>query len=73
MAGTEDYSFYYSLENSPFWIKKADSAASAVTDGRIQHENKAITSPKYRYGINSDFYHHTFFALALHNFYFLVR
>ncbi|XP_046631541.1 solute carrier family 25 member 46-like isoform X1 [Daphnia pulicaria] len=49
MAGTEDYSFYYSLENSPFWIKKADSAASAVTDGRIQHENKAITSPKYRY------------------------
>ena len=51
MAGTEDYSFYYSLENSPFWIRKADSATSAENDGRIQHgENKAITSPRYRYG-----------------------
>jgi hypothetical protein len=53
MAGTEDYSFYYSLENSPFWIRKADSATSAENDGRIQHgENKAISpiTSRYRYG-----------------------
>lgn len=51
MAGTEDYSFYYSLENSPFWIKKADSTASTEIDGRIQHwESKLIASPKSQNG-----------------------
>ena len=52
MAGTEDYSFYYTLENSPFWIKKADSANSVETADRIHHgNNKAISAQKYRYGI----------------------
>jgi len=73
MAGTEDYSFYYSLENSPFWIKKTDSAASAETEGSIQHENKAVTSPKYRYGINNDLFRHILFSIALHNISFLLN
>lgn len=51
MAGTEDYSFYYSLENSPFWIKKAGTNEDA--DGRIQHwENKLKYSPKAIKGIS---------------------
>lgn len=49
MAGTEDYSFYYSLENSPFWIKKPGSPEE--TNRRIQEwENKLIVSPKHGKG-----------------------
>jgi hypothetical protein len=51
MAGTEDYSFYYSLENSPFWIKKPDSASEEADCKKQLGKNKAITPQKYRYGI----------------------
>ena len=57
MAGTEDYSFYCSIENSPFWIRKPDEAASVTGgDGNPYNnerktvndwERKLITPPKY--------------------------
>lgn len=53
MAGTEDYTFYYSLENSPFWIKKAGSEESDGNDLiRVKSwEDKLKTSRKYECGI----------------------
>lgn len=59
MAGTEDYSFYCSIENSPFWIKKVDegvlaegaSAGVGVDDKIQQWERKLVSPPKYVNGL----------------------
>lgn len=61
MAGTEDYSFYYSLENSPFWIKKPVSEESDI---QIQNwEKKLVTSPKhFRGSQNSKLGSHHFYG-----------
>ncbi len=50
MAGTEDYTFYYSqlsLENSPFWTKKADGSEEII-DPRIQHWENRLNSSKLK-------------------------
>ena len=57
MAGTEDYSFYCSIENSPFWIRKTDETAGRdddlfTDDAREKKkvnewERKLVTPPKY--------------------------
>lgn len=51
MAGTEDYSYYSSAENSPFWIKKNEAAAASpvaedVDEHLQQWERRLITPPK---------------------------
>ena len=48
MAGTEDYSFYCSIENSPFWIKKDEF--SSDDDHLRKWEKKLISKPKYSKG-----------------------
>ena len=56
MAGTEDYSFYYSIENSPFWLKKnesLDEAEYSQDDHVRRWEKKLISSPKHNKSINS--------------------
>ncbi len=70
MAGTEDYSFYCSIENSPFWIKKVDegailadgaSAGVGLIDDKIQQwERKLVSPPKYMNGL--------YFHLVLNSF-----
>jgi hypothetical protein len=52
MAGTEDYSFYCSIENSPFWIRKTDETAAGGRDDDEKNkvnewERKLIAPPKY--------------------------
>lgn len=58
MAGTEDYSFYCSIENSPFWIKKADETITSSPDKHTneciqQWEKKLVSPPKYSHGLCS--------------------
>jgi len=54
MAGTEDVSFYYSIENSPFWLRKdeyPDDTNSCNEDQVRKWEKKLVSSPKYMKGI----------------------
>jgi len=58
MAGTEDYSFYYSIENSPFWLKKnesLDEAEYSQDDHVRRWEKKLISSPKHNKNIEKSF------------------
>lgn len=56
MAGTEDVSFYYSIENSPFWLRKdeyPDDTNSYNEDQVRKWEKKLVSSPKYMKGKHS--------------------
>jgi len=50
MAGTEDVSFYYSIENSPFWLRKneyPENTEDSQDDQVRRWEKKLVSSPKY--------------------------
>ena len=50
MAGTEDVSFYYSIENSPFWLRKDEypDDGERVNEDQVRRwEKKLVSSPKY--------------------------